>query len=65
LDETYDFWSVLYPARPYVEREEVDNYLASLKDKPSAKAEDFFDNSIVSELEREGFIDAMYKKKFR
>jgi len=65
LDETYDFWSVLYPARPYVDREEVTNYLASLKEKPSAKPDEFFDNSIVSELDREGFIDAMYKRKFK
>jgi hypothetical protein len=36
-----------------------------LKDKPAAKAEDFFDNSIIAELDREGFIDAVYKRKFR
>ena len=65
LDETYDFWSGIFPARPYVEREEVENYLATLKDRGSAKVEDFFDNSIVSELDREGFIDAVYKRKLR
>jgi hypothetical protein len=36
-----------------------------LKDRGSAKIEDFFDNSIVSELDREGFIDAVYKRKIR
>jgi NitT/TauT family transport system substrate-binding protein len=62
LDETYDFWSGLFPPRPYVEREEVENYLKTLKDRGSAKPEDFMDNSIVSELDRQGFIDAVYKK---
>src|SRR5262245_8280436 len=62
LDETYNFWSGLFPAKPYVERDEVDNYLKTLKDRGSAKPEDFMDNSIVSELDRQGFIDAVYKR---
>jgi NitT/TauT family transport system substrate-binding protein len=62
LGETYDFWSGLFPPRPYVEREEVENYLKTLKDRGSAKPEDFMDNSIVSELDRQGFIDAVYKR---
>ncbi|MBM4260812.1 MAG: ABC transporter substrate-binding protein [Deltaproteobacteria bacterium] len=62
LNETYDFWSALYPAKPYVEREQIENYLVTLKDRGSAKAEDFMDNSILAELEREGFIAAAYKR---
>jgi ABC-type nitrate/sulfonate/bicarbonate transport system substrate-binding protein len=65
LDETYDFWSEIFPPKPYVDRNEVENYLATLKDRGSAKVEDFFDNSIVSELDREGFIDAVYKRKLK
>lgn len=62
LNETYDFWSGLYPAKPYVERDEVENYLVTLKDRGAAKAEDFMDNSILAELDREGFIAAAYKR---
>jgi NitT/TauT family transport system substrate-binding protein len=62
LNETYDFWSALYPAKPYVERDEVENYLVTLKDRGGAKPEDFMDNSIVAELDREGFIEAAYKR---
>jgi NitT/TauT family transport system substrate-binding protein len=62
LNETYDFWSGLYPAKPYVERDEVENYLATLKDRGSARPEDFMDNSIVAELDREGFINAAYRR---
>lgn len=62
LNETYDFWSGIYPAKPYVERDEVENYLVTLKDRGGAKADDFMDNSILAELEREGFIAAAYKR---
>lgn len=62
LNETYDFWSAIYPAKPYVERDEVENYLVTLKDRGAAKPEDFMDNSILAELEREGFIAAAYKR---
>jgi hypothetical protein len=62
LNETYDFWSGLYPSKPYVERDEVENYLVTLKDRGAARPEDFMDNSIVAELDREGFIDAAYKR---
>lgn len=62
LNETYDFWSGIYPAKPYVERDEVENYLVTLKDRGAAKPEDFMDNSILAELEREGFIAAAYKR---
>jgi hypothetical protein len=33
-----------------------------LKDRGAARPEDFMDNSIVAELDREGFIDAAYKR---
>ena len=62
LNETYDFWSGLYPAKPYVERDEVENYLVTLKDRGAARPEDFMDNSIITELDREGFINAAYKR---
>jgi hypothetical protein len=40
----------------------VENYLVTLKDRGTARAEDFMDNSIIAELEREGFIGAAYKR---
>ncbi len=40
LNETYDFWSGLNPAEPYVERDEVENYLVTLKDRGGARPED-------------------------
>ena len=32
------------------------------KDRGGARAETFMDNSIIAELDREGFIDAAYKR---
>jgi hypothetical protein len=34
----------------------VENYLATLKDRGAARPEDFMDNSIIAELDHEGFI---------
>lgn len=62
LGKAYDFWADIYPPKPYVEPEGVETYLLTLKDRGLAKAEDFIDNSIVAELDREGFIDEMYRK---
>ncbi len=62
LAGTYDFWVNIYSAKPYVDPEEIKTYLLTVKDRGAAKPEDFIDNSIVTELDREGFIDAMYKK---
>ncbi len=60
LAGTYDYWVRIYPAKPYVDPEEVRSYLVTLKDRGTAKPEDFIDNSIMAELDREGFIDAAY-----
>ncbi len=62
LAGTYDYWVNIYPTKPYVDPEEVRAYLVTLKDKGAAKPEDFIDNSIMAELDREGFIDAAYSK---
>lgn len=62
LAGTYDFWVNIYSPKPYVDPREIETYLLSLNYRGSAKPEDFIDNSIVAELDREGFIDAMYKK---
>ena len=62
LAGTYDFWVNIYSVKPYVDPEEIRTYLLTVKERGSAKAEDFIDNTVVAELDREGFIDAMYKK---
>jgi ABC-type nitrate/sulfonate/bicarbonate transport system substrate-binding protein len=62
LAGTYDYWVHIYPSKPYVDPEEVRSYLVTLKDKGTAKPEDFIDNSIMAELDREGFIEAAYSR---
>lgn len=62
LAGTYDYWVNIYSAKPHVDLEEIQTYLATVKDRGNAKPEDFVDNSIVAELDREGFIDAAYRK---
>jgi NitT/TauT family transport system substrate-binding protein len=58
----YDFWADIYPPKPYVEPEGIETYLLTVKDRGSARVEDFIDNSIVAELEREGFIEEIYRR---
>ena len=65
LSGTYDFWVNIYSSKPYVDPEEIRTYLTTLKDRGAAKPEDFLDNSIVAELDREGFIDSVQRKFIR
>ena len=62
LTGTYEYWVHIYPTKPYVDPEEIRSYLLTVKDRGTAKPEDFIDNSIMAELDREGFIDAAYGK---
>jgi NitT/TauT family transport system substrate-binding protein len=62
LVKTYDFWVSIYPPKAYVDPGELETYLSNVKDRGRAKPQDFIDNSIVTELDREGFIDAIYRK---
>ena len=62
LAGTYDYWVHIYPAKPYVDPEEIRSYLLTVKDRGTTKPEDFIDNSIMAELDREGFIDSAYAK---
>jgi len=63
LSGTYDFWLHLYASKPYVDPEEIKTYLATLKDKSTARPEEFLDNSVIAELDRDGFIDSILKKR--
>ena len=60
LSEAYDFWVGVYAPKFRAEPEEVETYLALNAIK--AKAQDFVDNSILSELDREGFFEQINKK---
>jgi NitT/TauT family transport system substrate-binding protein len=62
LAGTYDYWASIFSPKGYVDPEEIETYLSGLKDRGAANPQDFIDNSIVAELDREGFIDAVYRK---
>jgi ABC-type nitrate/sulfonate/bicarbonate transport system substrate-binding protein len=67
LEDSYQFFSRLVPAKPYPTLEGIKEALAELGEKdPKARAtrpEDFADLSFVRELEESGFIDGLYKGK--
>jgi NitT/TauT family transport system substrate-binding protein len=59
LADTYQFWNKLFPKKPYFEREGVETYFEMAK-KGNASPEQFFDNSLIAEIDKQGFIDALY-----
>lgn len=60
LAEAYDFWVNVYSPKFYTDPEEIETYFALSGIK--AKPQDFVDNSILAELDREGFFDETSKK---
>jgi len=67
IDESYQFFSRLVPAKPYVPVNAIKEVLAELGEKDprvaSLKPEDIADMSFVKELDESGFIDGLYKGK--
>ena len=67
LEDSYQFFSRLVPAKPYPSLEAVKEALSELGEKDpkvrSAKPEDFVDMSLIKEFDDNGFIDGLYKKK--
>ena len=67
VDDSYQFFSRLIPAKPYPPLDGIKEALAELGEKdPKARAarpEDFADMSFVKELDESGFIDALYRTK--
>jgi NitT/TauT family transport system substrate-binding protein len=64
LEAAYEINAKLFDRVPYVTREGMDIQLKeALSKKPgsTAKVDDIVDDSIVAELEREGFIEKLYK----
>ena len=67
IEESYQFFSRLVPAKPYVPVSAIKEVLSELGEKDpkvaSLKPEDFADMSFVKELDESGFIDGLYKGK--
>jgi len=60
LSEAYDFWVGVYSPKFHSDPEEIETYFTLSKIK--AKPQDFVDNSILVELERDGFFEETNKK---
>ncbi len=67
VEESYQFFSRLVPAKPYIPMNAIKEVLLELGEKDpkvaAARPEDFADLSFVKELDDSGFIDALYKGK--
>jgi NitT/TauT family transport system substrate-binding protein len=67
VDDSYQFFSRLVPAKPYPPLDGIKEALLELSAAdPKARAarpEDFADMSLVKELDESGFIDGLYKAK--
>ncbi|HEY1270228.1 MAG TPA: ABC transporter substrate-binding protein [Candidatus Binatia bacterium] len=67
LEDSYQFFSRLVPAKPYPPIDGIKEALIELGDAdPKARAaapEEFADMSLVKELDESGFVDALYKVK--
>lgn len=67
IDESYQFFSRLVPAKPYIPMNAIKEVLLELGEKEpriaTLKPEEFADMSFVKELDESGFIDGLYKSK--
>jgi hypothetical protein len=64
LEAAYEINAKLFDRVPYVTREGMDIQLKDALSKKSGsnvKVDDIVDDSIVAELEKEGFISKLYK----
>ena len=67
VDDSYQFFSRLVPAKPYPPLDGIKEALLELGEKDAkarkSRPEDFADMSLVKELDDSGFIDGLYKGK--
>ena len=67
LEDSYQFFSRLVPAKPYPSIEAIKEALLELgAAEPKARGaapEDFADMSFIKELDDSGFVDALYRQK--
>jgi ABC-type nitrate/sulfonate/bicarbonate transport system substrate-binding protein len=61
LQETYDFWLKVFPRVPSPGPEDATVFLELMQVKEQRDWRDFVDTSFMEELEREGFLSAVYK----
>jgi NitT/TauT family transport system substrate-binding protein len=61
LQETYDFWLKVFPKIPSPGPEDATVFLELMQVKEHRDWRDFVDTSIMDELEREGFLNSVYK----
>jgi ABC-type nitrate/sulfonate/bicarbonate transport system substrate-binding protein len=61
LQETYDFWLKVFPRVPHPGPEDATVFLELMQVKEQRDWRDFVDTSFMDELEREGFLSAVYK----
>jgi ABC-type nitrate/sulfonate/bicarbonate transport system substrate-binding protein len=67
LEETYDYFAPKFSVPPWTDRGGIKNTLQMLSDrmpevKPDMDVEPFLDDTIVQELENEGFFTSLRKK---
>jgi ABC-type nitrate/sulfonate/bicarbonate transport system substrate-binding protein len=61
LQETYDFWLKVFPKFPRPGPEDATVFLEMMQVKEQRNWREFVDPSLMEELEREGFLDFVYK----
>jgi len=61
LQETYDFWLKVFPKVPNPGPEDATVFLEFMQVKEHRDWKDFVDTSLMDELEREGFVAAVYR----
>ena len=61
LKETYDFWLKVFPRVPSPGPEDATVFLELMQVKEQRDWRDFVDTSVMDELQREGFINSVYK----
>lgn len=65
LDDTYNLFAPKMPRIPYPTANSIRVALESLSDEPRAKSarpEEFYDDSVLRSLEREGFFQQLYRQ---
>ena len=66
LEKSYEIYRPVYKATPYGDRRAVkfalDQMAKELPESTKLNAEDFIDNSILTEIEKSGFIEQLYKE---
>src|SRR2546428_1514556 len=61
LQETYDFWLKVFPKVPNPGPEDATVFLEFMQVKEQRDWRDFVDTSVMDELDREGFLNSVYK----